>query len=80
MDLSPRPSLCVYVRKVCCGKTADWIRMLFVVVSGIRLGMCVLDGDGDCQTRRGSEFGASHCNQWAFAMRSSQITLRTCYS
>jgi len=27
-----------------CGKTADWIRMLFGVVSGVGQGMVVLDG------------------------------------
>jgi len=27
-----------------CGKTADWIRMPFGVVSGVGLGMGVLDG------------------------------------
>jgi len=37
--------LCVSVRKVYCGKTADWIRMPFGVVSdGVGLGMGVLDG------------------------------------
>jgi len=45
-DLSPRPSVCV--RKVYCGKTADWIRMPFGVMSGVRLGMSVLDAGGDC--------------------------------
>jgi len=38
-------SVCVW--KVYCGKTADWIRMPFRVVSGVRLGMGVLDFDGD---------------------------------
>ena len=33
---------CVY-----CGKTADWIRMPFGVVSGIGLGVDVLDFGGD---------------------------------
>jgi len=45
-------------------------------------GMGALDGDGDSRRGRdsfGGEFGASHCNQWAFATRSFQITLRTCY-
>jgi len=37
-------SACVCVRKVYCGKTADWIRMPFRVVSGVGLGMGVLDG------------------------------------
>jgi len=54
------------VRKVYCGKTADWIRMPFGVVSGVGRGMGVLDGDGDRRREWGSfgcEFGASHCNQ-----------------
>ena len=50
-----------------CGETADWIRMLFMVVSGVGLGSSVLDFGGDRRRRRGSlggEFAASHCNQW----------------
>jgi len=42
--------------------------MSFVVVSGVGLGMGVLEFGGDCQ-RVGavwSEFRASHCNQWEF--------------
>jgi len=41
--------------------------MLFGVVSGVRLGMGVLDFSGDRPRGRGSfggEFAASHCNQW----------------
>ena len=37
-----------------CGKTADWIRMPFGVVSGVGLGMGVLDFGGDGRRRRGS--------------------------
>jgi len=33
-------------RKVYCGKTADWIRMPFGLVSGVGRGMGVLDGGG----------------------------------
>jgi len=51
-----------------CGKSADWIRMQFGVVSGVRLGMGVLDFGGD--RRRGT--GSLGVN-----LRSSQITLRT---
>jgi len=32
------------VRKVYCGKTADWIWMTFGMVSGVGQGMGVLDG------------------------------------
>jgi len=67
---------CVCVRKVYCGKTADCIRMPFGVVSGVGLGMGVLDRGGDCRRGRGS-FGV---NLWrpivtngAFATRSSQM-------
>jgi len=55
------------VHKVYCGKTAEWIRMPFRVVSGVGRGMGVLDGGGDRRKGKGSfggEFGASHCNQW----------------
>jgi len=38
------------VRKVHCGKTADWSRMPFEVVSGVSRGMGVLDG-GDRRRR-----------------------------
>jgi len=40
--------VCLSVRKVYCGKTADWIQMLFGVVSRVGLGTGVLDGSGDC--------------------------------
>jgi len=33
----------VCVRKVYCGKTADWIQMQFGVVSGVGRGIVVLD-------------------------------------
>jgi len=36
--------VCLSVRKVYCGKTADWIWMPFVMVSGVSRGMGVLDG------------------------------------
>ena len=39
---------------VSSGKTADWIWMPFVVVSGVWLGMGVLDFGGDRQRGRGS--------------------------
>jgi len=77
MSLIPSVDLCVCVcvcvksvgqsvRKVYCGKTADWIWMPFAVVSGVSRGMGVLDGGGDHQRGRnsfGSKGGASHCNQ-----------------
>jgi len=37
-------SVCLCVRKVYCGKTADSIRMPFGMVSGVGRGMDVLDG------------------------------------
>jgi len=43
--------------------------MLFGVVSGVGLGMGVLDFGGDRRRGSGSlgdEFAASHCNQWGF--------------
>jgi len=57
-DLSPRPSVCLCVclsvRKMYCGKTADWIRMRFGVVNGVGQGMGVLDGNDVPRRRRGS--------------------------
>jgi len=46
-DLSPSPSVCVRLcvcGKVYCGKTAEWIRMPFGMVSGVSRMMGVLDG------------------------------------
>jgi len=40
-------SVCLLVRKVYCGKTADWIRMPFWMGSGVGRGMGVLDRGGD---------------------------------
>ena len=77
---------CRSVRKVYCGKTADWIRMPFGMVCGIGQGMGILDWVGN-RRRKGAvledEFGTSHCNQWGLCCivvretRSSQIT---CYN
>jgi len=60
-------SVCRSVCNVYCGKTAEWIRMPFSMVSVVGRGMGVLDSGGDHRRGRGSsgsEFGASHCNQW----------------
>jgi len=46
--------LCVCAQKVYYGKTAHWIRMPFGVMSGVGLGMGILDGDGNCRRGRGS--------------------------
>jgi len=51
IDLSSVPCLCAHRY---CGKTADWIRMPFGVVSGVGLGMGVLDFGGDRRRGRGS--------------------------
>ena len=72
----------VRVQKVHCGKTADWSLMPFGVVSGVWLGMGVLDGGGDCRregTVLGVNLGRPIVTNGAFAKRSSQITLRTCF-
>ena len=45
-------SVCLCVRKVYCGKTADWIRMPFGVLSGVGRGKGVLIGSGDRGRRR----------------------------
>jgi len=47
----------VCVRKVHCGKMADWIRMPLGVVSGVGRGMGLSDGGG---YRQWGEFGAFH--------------------
>jgi len=47
-------SVCLVVRNVYCGKTADWIRMPFGMVSGVGEKIGVLDGGGDRRRRRGS--------------------------
>jgi len=54
IDHVVHPCLSAHVN---CGKTADWIRMPFGVVSGVVLGMGVLDFGGDCQRGRGSFVG-----------------------
>ena len=45
---------------------AEWIRMLFGMVSGVGRGMGVLDWGGDHRRGRGSFWmtAVSHCNQW----------------
>jgi len=59
-------SMCLSFRKVYCGKTVDWIRIPFGVVSGVGRRMDVLDGwwwskgRGSFKGKR----GASHWNQW----------------
>jgi len=75
-------SVCVCVRKVYCGKTADWIRMPFEVVSGVGHGMGVLDGGGNRRRERavlGVNSGSPILINRAYATSSSQITLRICY-
>ena len=61
---------------------ADWIRMPFGVMKGVGQGMGVLDGvvivEGEGAVL-GVNLGLPIVTNGAFAMRSSQITLRTCY-
>jgi len=54
------------VRKVYCGKTADWIRIPFGVVSGVNRAICVLDGWLSSKGRGsfGGEVEVPHCNHW----------------
>jgi len=54
MSLLPAGTL----RKVYCGKTADWIRISFGVVSGVGRGMGVLNGGG-CRRMDGSSSGVN---------------------
>jgi len=44
--------VCLSVRKVYCGKTVDWIRVPFGVVSGVGRVMGVLDRGGDRRRER----------------------------
>jgi len=53
VGLLPIPSVSLSVRKVYCGKMADWVRMPFGMMSGVGQGMGVLDGGGDRQRGRG---------------------------
>jgi len=69
VDLLPRPSVSLCVGKVYCGKMADWIQMLFGVVSRVGQGLGVLDRGGYHQGKvavLGGKSGASHCNQWGW--------------
>ena len=45
------------VHKVYCGKTSNWIRMPFRMVSRVGRGLVVLDGGGYCRRRRDSFLG-----------------------
>jgi len=40
-------SVGLFIHKVYCGKTAEWIPIPFGMVSGVGRGMGVLDGGGD---------------------------------
>ena len=57
-------SVYLSVRKVYCGKTADWIRMPFAVVSGVGREMCILDGATCPKGRAGLGFFRSHWFEW----------------
>ena len=62
-----RPSVCLSVCPVHCGKTADRIRMPFGTIGRTGPGMRQVVRFGDRSTGRvnfGGEFGAHHCNQW----------------
>jgi len=48
------PSVSLSVCSQYCGKISEWIRMLLGMVSGVRLGISVLDFVGDCRRGRSS--------------------------
>jgi len=53
--------------------------MPFAVMSGVGLGMGVLDFGGDCRRGRGSfggDFGASHCNYCCIVERERHALLK----
>jgi len=65
-------SVCLAIHKVYCGKTADWIRMPFGVVSGVDREIGVLNGG--CDSRRegavlGVNLGCPVVTNKAFATR-----------
>ena len=62
VDRSVGASVC----PVHCGKTADWIRMPFGIISRTGPGMRQVLAFGDRSTGRGfgGKFGVRHCNQW----------------
>ena len=72
--------LCVCARKVYCDKMAHWIRMPFGVMSGVGLGMGILDGVVIVEGEEAVwvNLGRPIVTNGTFAMRSCQITLRTC--
>ena len=70
--------VCVFVGKEHCGKTTDWIRMPFGMVSGVGRGMGVLVGGGDRRRERGS-FGRPIVTNGAFATRLFSNYLSSCY-
>jgi len=55
-----------------CGKTADQIRMPFGVVSGVELGMGVLDFGGDRRRGRGS-LGVNIMQKWRIDRLSTRV-------
>ena len=61
---------------VSCGKTADWIQMPFGVVSGVGLGMGVLDFGGD--RRRGT--GSLGVNLWRPIVTNGYFVASLCES
>ena len=75
-------SVCLSVRKMYCGKTTEWIQMLFGMMSGVTRGMGVLDGVADCRRGRrcpkftpsfGGQFRAPHCNQWGLLHSCAEV-------
>jgi len=59
--LSVYVCVCLSVRKVYCGKTADWIRMPFGTVNGVGLCMGVLDFGGVTNATRSSQITSRTC-------------------
>ena len=58
IQLSPIPSVGLSVPKEYCGKTVDWIRMPFRVMSGVGRMMGLLDAGGD-RRREGAVLGVN---------------------
>jgi len=65
------PYVCPHAH-VSSGNTADWIRMPFGVVSGVGLGMSVLDFGGDRRRGRGS-LGMNTMQKWRIDRLSTRV-------
>jgi len=72
-------SICRFVRNLYCGKTAEWIRMSFRMMSGVGRGIGVLYGGDDHRRGRGSfgvNFARLTVSNGAFVVYRTSATMR----